>query len=200
MPDHVNAPPSPSATPEVPYVAGYWRNAQAFKIAATSAREAGHTGIQAYLPYPVHGIEPILGLERSWIGRGVFAVSVVFFIVAYHMQYFQQVESFPMVYGGKPFHTWQLFVVVTLETGLLIGALANLLLAFHTCRLIPNPAFKPMHPRLSDDTFALALPISARASSEQLVAWFRGLGAEEVEVNDLVLTQRVDTAAGAAHA
>jgi hypothetical protein len=182
--DLFHAPPTVSAAPEQPYVAGYWRDPQAFKVAAAAARDGGHTNLSAYLAYPLHGIEEILGLERSTIGRPVFAVCIVFVLIAYTMCYYQQVVSFPMVYSGKPYHTWQLFVVVTLETGLLLGALANLLLCFHTCRLVPNPAFKPMHPRLSDDTFALALPISATSGVEQLTAWFRQLGADEVEVNE----------------
>jgi hypothetical protein len=198
--DLVNAPATTSATPEVPYVAGFWKDPQAFKIAASAARDAGHTGIQAYMPYPIHGIEAILGLERSFIGRPVFAVSILFFLVAYQMQYHQQVVNFPMIYGGKPFHSWQLFVVVTLETGLLIGALVNLLLCFHTCRLVPNPAFKPMHPRLSDDTFCIALPITATADTQSLVAWFRKLGADEVEIDEHPAAAPAAAGAEPAHA
>jgi hypothetical protein len=184
--DLYHAPPTVSATPEVPYVAGFWRDPQAFMVAAMAARDAGHVNMQSYLAYPLHGLEEIFGLERSLIGRGVFAMSIVFFIVAYTMCYYQQVVSFPLNYSGKPYHTWQLFVVVTLETGLLLGAVANLLLCFHTCRLLPNPAFKPMNERLSDDTFGLALVIGPKGDAQQLTAWFKQLGAEEVEVNETV--------------
>jgi hypothetical protein len=182
--DGITAPPSVSAAPEVPYVAGYWRNPQAFKIAVSAARDAGHTGIQAYMPYPVHGVEPTLGLQRSWIGRPVFATCVLFFLAAYGMQYMQQVVEWPLIYSGKPYHTWQLFVVVTLESGLLMGAIVNLLLCFHTCRLVPNPNFRPIHPRVSDDTFCLAVPLTAAVGADKLVAWFRTLGADEVDIDE----------------
>lgn len=183
-PAELHAPPTTSPRPEVPHVVGFWRNPLAFKIAARAARDAGHANLQAYLPYPIHGIEEQLGLKRSLIGRVVFSVAVIGFVLAYGMQFDRQVMDYPMVYGGKPYHTWQLFVVVTLETGLLLGALANLLLCFHTCRLVPNPGFTPMHPRLSDDTFALAVPITAAHRADALVGWFRQLGADEVEVNE----------------
>jgi hypothetical protein len=199
MPDVAHAPPTTSPSPEVPYVAGFWRDPQAFKIAAQAARDAGHTQLQAYLAYPLHGIEEILGLERSTIGRPVFVACLVFFVLAYLMQYNREVTDFPMVYGGKPYHTWQLFVVVTLETGLLLGAVANLLLAFHTCRLVPNPFFKPMNPRLSDDTFGLALPTSPRANADQLVEWLKKLGAVEVEINETAGTATAAKPAEAAH-
>jgi hypothetical protein len=184
MADLHHAPATTSPTPEVPFVCGSWRSPQGFKVAATAARDAGYTNLQAYMPYPIHGIDAILGLERSWIGRPVFVVCIVFFVLAYLLQYDRMVVDFPLVYGGKPYHTWQLFVVVTLETGLLLGALANLLLCFHTCRLLPNPAFTPMNPRLSDDTFAIAVPITSHADAQQLVAWFNRLGAEDVVVKD----------------
>lgn len=182
MADLVHAPATTAPAPEGPYVAGFWRTPDGFRAAARAARDAGHTNIQAYMPYPVHGFEELLGLERSWIGRPVFALCCLGFLAAFGMCWDRMDVNFPLIYGGKPYGTWQLFVVVTLETGLLLGALANLLLCFHTCRLLPNPAFMPMDPRLSDDTFAIAIPITSRHSADQLERWFHAQQAEEVRV------------------
>jgi hypothetical protein len=184
MADAHHAPATTSPSPEVPYVCGYFSNPRVFKLAAMAARDADYKNLQAYMPYPIHGMDAILGLERSLIGRPVFAVSVLFFVAAWFMQYFNMVVDFPLVYGGKPYDTPQLFVVVTLETGLLLGALVNLLLCFHSCKLLPNPTFKPMHPKLSDDTFAIAVPITSSASAEKLTAWFKQVGAIEIESKD----------------
>jgi len=184
MADAHHAPATTSPTPEVPYVCGYFRTPRAFKLAAMAARDADYKNLQAYMPYPIHGIDAILGLERSLIGRPVFAVSAVFFFLAWFMCYFHMTIDFPLVYGGKPYQTPQLFVVVVMETGLLMGALLNLLLCFHSCKLLPNPTFKPMHPRLSDDTFAIAVPITGSASAEKLTAWFNQVGAEDIEAKD----------------
>jgi hypothetical protein len=171
-----------SPTPDVPYVAGLWRSPDAFRDAARAASKAGYSNLQAYMPYPLHGIEDILGLERSLIGRPVFAICCLGFLLAFFMCWDRQVIDFPTIYSGKPYESWQLFVVVTLETGLLFGAIANLLLCFHCCRLLPNPQFTPLDARLSDDTFAIAIPITSAASAEHLKAWFEGLKADEIRV------------------
>jgi len=194
MADLHHAPATSSPTPEVPYVVGYFSNPRTFKLAAMAARDADYKNLQAYMPYPVHGIDEILGLQRSLLGRPVFAVTIVFFLLAYFMQYYNHVLSWPLVYGGKPFHTPQLFVVVTLETGLLLGALFNLVMCFHTCKLIPNPAFTPMHPRLSDDLFAIAVPITDKVPADTLQTFFRQVGAEGITARDPAAPVAVEVA------
>jgi hypothetical protein len=171
-------------------VVGYFRELPAFKAAVAAARAAGFAHVEVHTPYPVHGVEAALGLKRSWIGRPVLAVSIVVAIAAFLMQYHQQVEEFPMIYSGKPYFTWQLYVVVTLESGLLLGAIANLLLCFHTCKLLPDPFWRPRNDRLSDDTFAVVLNDPRPAA--ELSAWMRQQGALDVEVDA--------APAGAAHA
>jgi hypothetical protein len=183
MDDLFHAPATTAPAPQGSYVAGFWKSPEAFKAAARAAREAGYAQLQAYMPYPLHGFDDILGLQRSWIGRPVFAICCVGFLLAFGMCSYHMVDDFPAIYGGKPYATWQLFVVVTLETGLLFGALANLLLCFHTCRLLPDPTFTPMHERLSDDTFAIAVPVSAQHSAAQLRSFFEGLHAEDIRVH-----------------
>ncbi len=148
MDDICHGPAIIAPAPTVPYVAGFWRSPGAFRAAARAAREANYTNLQAYLPYPLHGFDEILGIRRSLIGRPVFAICCIGFLLAFFMCHDRMVSDFPMIYGGKPYVSPQLFVVVTLETGLLLGALANLLLCFHCCRLLPNPFFTPMHPTL----------------------------------------------------
>ena len=162
-------------------VVGYFRDVPAFKAAVVAARAAGYSHTEVHMPYPVHGVEGALGLKRSWIGRPVLAVSLVVAALAFLMQYHQQVEEFPMIYSGKPYFTWQLYVVVTMESGLLLGALLNLLLCFHTCQLLPDPFWRPRNDRLSDDTFAVV--VTDIRAAEVLVAWMKAQGAVGVDVD-----------------
>jgi hypothetical protein len=173
-------------------VAGYYRSQAAFTAAAGAAVREGR-GPLAFTPYPVHGLDAVLGLKRSLLGRPVLGVIMIGFCVGLHMCWYTMSQDWPLNVGGKPYFAWPTFMVVSLETGLLFGALANLLIAAHLCRLFPNPLTTLPNPRLSDDTFALVLPISGGADAAALASWLASHGAEEVEIYGAV-----DAAAAAA--
>ena len=162
-------------------VAGYFHSHAGFLAAARAAVADKHQP-QAFTPYPVHGLDAILGIKRSLIGRPVLGIILIGFCIGLHMTWYTMSQSWPLNVGGKPYFAWQTFMVVSLETGLLFGALANFVLAAHFCRIFPAPFTRLPNPRMSDDTFTLVLPVRLAADSELLSAWLSGHGAAEVEV------------------
>lgn len=164
-----------------PIVAGYYRDQSRFTDACGAATAAGLQP-EAFTPWPVHGLEHKLAIPRSLIGRPVLTVILIGFCLGLHLAWYTQYQNYPLNVGGKPYFAWQTFVVVIMETGLLLGALANMGLALHFCRLLPDPNTRLINDRITDDTFALVLPISAGKNAETLTAWLREQGAEEVQV------------------
>src|SRR5258708_1749609 len=160
---------------------GYYRDQAAF-TAALRAAVAERLAPQAFTPYPVHGLDAILGLKRSFIGRPVFGVILLGFCFGLWMCDFTMNQDWPLNVGGKPFFALPTFKVVSLETGLLFGALTNFILAAHTCRLLPNPNTRLPDPRMTDDTFAIVLPAADPAAAGRLEAWLRSHGAEPAQV------------------
>jgi len=162
-------------------VAGYFRSQAAFTAAAGAAQREGRSPL-AFTPYPVHGLDAILGIKRSLLGRPVLTVILIGFCIGLHMCWFTMAQDWPLNVGGKPYFAWPTFMVVALETGLLFGALANLLIAAHLCRLFPSPLTVLPNPRMSDDTFTLVLPLPSTADAAALSAWLQSHGAEETEI------------------
>jgi hypothetical protein len=179
-----------------PIVAGYWRDQSRFTDACGAATAAGLKP-EAFTPWPVHGLEARLGIPRSLIGRPVLTVILIGFALGLHLVWFTQYQDYPLNVGGKPYFAWQTFVVVIMETGLLLGALANFGIALHSCRLLPDPHTRLINDRITDDTFALVLPIVAGASAEGLSAWLKAQGAEEVQVLGVIETVPAEEAAHA---
>ena len=168
-----------------PIVAGYYRDQSRFSEACGAAMAAGHQP-EAFTPYPVHGLDATLGIPRSLLGRPVLTVILIGFCLGLGLAWYTQSQDWPLNVGGKPYFAWQTFVVVTLETGLLLGALANMGIALHLCRLLPDPNTRLINDRITDDTFALVLPITATKSAEQLSEWLRAHAAEEVQVLGII--------------
>lgn len=175
----------PTAKATTPIVAGYYRDVSRFSDACGAATAAGHQP-EAFTPWPVHGLETKLGIPRSTLGRPVLAVILVGFALGLYLCWYTQYQSYPLNVGGKPYFAWQTFVVVIMATGLLLGALANMGIALHLCRLLPDPNTRLINDRITDDTFALVLPITDGKDAEGLSAWLRAQGAEEVQVLGVV--------------
>lgn len=150
-----------------------------FTAAVSDLVKAGRKP-ECYMPYPIHGFDQVLGLKRSFIGRPVLTVILIGFFIAINMAWFTQAQDYPLNVGGKPYFAWQTFVVVTLETGLLLGALVNMALAMHTSKLMPDPVTRLIDDRITDDRFAVVVPVSGDAKSvaNRLLAH----GAEHAEV------------------
>jgi hypothetical protein len=163
-------------------VVGFYKDEHALVTACKAARDAGHPLVEAISPYPVHGIDPVLGIQRSWIGRPVLLTALLGFVAAYGFLHHSSVIEWPILVSGKPYHYWIGFVVPTLELGLLAAALVNLGLVFHATRSLPLPETKVVCPRLTDDAFAVVIPVREGYTAASLCGWLAERGAERTQV------------------
>lgn len=172
------------ATGDAPFVAGLFPSDRSVLSAAKAVRAAGHDNLQVWSPYPVHGLDPVLGLKRSLLGRPVFTICLLGFLFCFSGIAYLTLFNWTVIYGGKPFFTWQLWVVPTLEAGLLFGAVFNLKLCFAACKLLPDPFTRLPDPRLTDDQFCIAISTAqsstAKSSAADLEALLKANGATEV--------------------
>jgi len=92
--------------------------------AARKAREAGYVHVEAYSPFPVEGLAEATGMRRNWVAPVVLAGGFVGCIGGYFMQWYSAVVSYPINSGGRPPHSWPIFIPVTFELTVLVAALA----------------------------------------------------------------------------
>jgi hypothetical protein len=163
------------------YVVGFWSDEQSFLAACGAARDSRFPGLTAFAPWPVHGLEHVMGHEPSWIGRAVIVAILVG--AAACLQFFVQssVINWPINVSGMPYFSPEYWFIPLIETALLAGALVNLVACFHACKLVPGDC-AVVDPRLTDDQFCLVLPVdSERYSSESLTRWLTDHHAERIE-------------------
>lgn len=111
----------------------------------------------AFTPYPIHGLDELMGTARSklpWVTLGGGAVGLS---VATLLQWWTHSVDWPIDIGGRPFSAWPAYAPVMFELMILIAGLSTAAALFIACRLWPNPRPKLVHPRVTHDTFVLAL-------------------------------------------
>jgi hypothetical protein len=123
----------------------------ALVAACTGVREAGYRRWDAHTPFPVHGLDRAMGLRASVLPWIVLVLGFGGAGGGMLLQWWTSAVAYPLVISGKPLFSWQAFVPVTFELGVLFGALGAVLGMLGLCRL-------PMHwhPLFTSDAFERA--------------------------------------------
>lgn len=123
--------------------------------AVHGSRLAGYRQLRAFTPFPVEDLPEALELPKTPIPTIAFVGGVAGGVASYGLEYFAAVWSYPWNVGGRPFHSWPLFVPVSAELTVLFSSLAIFFGLWILCGL----------PRPYDPVFNV--PAFARASSDR---------------------------------
>lgn len=111
--------------------------------------------VDAFTPYPVHGIDPLLGIKRSRLPFVTLAAGAVGLGLAFLFQYWSSAFDWPLNVGGKPFNSLPAFMPVAFELLVLFGGLATAFFLLLRSRLWPGQKSMSAHPRITSDRFVL---------------------------------------------
>jgi hypothetical protein len=139
---------------------------EALLKAGKRAREQGFKNLDAYIPYPVHGINEALGIQRTWVPWATLAAGVSGGSLGFLFMAWTSAVDWPLNVGGKPFISWPAFIPITFECTVLFAGLATMFALWAACRL-PQHKPKVLDLRLTDDRFALVVPVSGGGTEEE---------------------------------
>ncbi len=97
--------------------------------AARAARALGLSRLDAFTPYEVDGLQEELGVPRSRLPWIALAAALFGGAVAYALQWWINVVSYPLNIGGRPYHSAPAFIPITFEMIVLGAATAALISA-----------------------------------------------------------------------
>lgn len=162
-----------------PAVLAMFLDPHALLEAIRSIRAKGYRGLEAYTPYPVHGIDQALGLKMSWMPR---VTKTMFFVGAglgFTFEAWTMAWAWPINIGGKPYISVPAYMPVTFESGILIAGISTFIAVLIAAKLRPAPDFVNLDARLTNDRFGLYVPVRPYEAGN-VQELLRGLGAEEV--------------------
>jgi hypothetical protein len=117
---------------------------EALLLAVSKLREMGLRKLDAYTPYPIREIEPLLEIKRSYIPKVVLGMGLLGAVGAYTLQWWCAAISYPLNVGGRPLHSAPAFIPITFETTVLFAAGTSFLLALYSAGLprLHHPVFE----------------------------------------------------------
>ena len=91
--------------------------------AARKLRDSGREGLDAYSPYPVHGIDDALKLPRSKVPLVALIAGLAGATGGYVLQWWTNAVDYELNVANRPPHAWPTNIPVTFESGVLLCAL-----------------------------------------------------------------------------
>jgi hypothetical protein len=119
--------------------------------AANKTYAAGYKKIDAYSPFPIEELSDAIGFHRNGVAPVVLAGGILGCLTGYLMQWWIATVSYPVNVGGRPYHSWPSFIVVTFELTILFSVLAAVF-----GMLALNGLPMPYHPVFNVERFAFA--------------------------------------------
>ncbi|MEK7232338.1 MAG: DUF3341 domain-containing protein [Elusimicrobiota bacterium] len=137
--------------------------------AVGEVRRRGCTIRDAYVPYPVHGLDEAMGIAPSRMGWACFLFGMPALIAALSFQAWVAAVDWPINIGGKPFLFWQAFIPVGFEFTVLCAGLGTVATFLVITGLRPGRRRDVPDMGATNDRFVLVLVKSGTAFDESEV-------------------------------
>jgi Protein of unknown function (DUF3341) len=161
--------------------------AQLFE-AVRAVRKRNWPIVDVYAPYPLHGMEELLGWRRSRLPAACLLGGLMGAGFALWFQFWTSAQDWPINVGGRPWNSLPAFVPVAFETMVLLGGFGLVIAWLVRCGLYPGNSARPPLAGLTDDRFGLAVSEPGETAGveavRQLLREYSAIDLEEQTVEE----------------
>ena len=141
---------------------------------------------EVYTPFPVHGLDKVLGLEGTRIAIMSFIYGCIGFIVAVAMINYIMIVDWPQNIGGKPSFSFlenmPAFVPVMFEMTVFFAAHLMVITFYLRSKLWPFKEAENPNPLTTDDKFLVE--VAVEENEKELTALLKKTGAIDIALID----------------
>jgi Protein of unknown function (DUF3341) len=146
--------------------------------------EAHHHIEEVYTPFPVHGLEKAMGLEKTRIAITAFIYGVIGLIFSVWMLNYMMIQDWPQNIGGKPSFSYAenmpAFVPIMFEMTVFFAAHLMVITFYMRSKIWPFQKASNPDPRTTDDKFVMEVAVDG--NQESLTSFLKETGAIEIKI------------------
>lgn len=165
------------------YVSAYYEDEKDLLKGIEKLKESGVKILDAFTPFPVHGLDKALGIRRSWLPRVAFIGGAIGAFSGFFFQKWVFTVGYQMNIGGKPFFSVPSFIPVTFESTVLFAAFSMVLVFMFRSKLGLGAENKIYDLKITDDHFVVVAGYEEN-KSKQVVEKMQAAGAKIIEVKE----------------
>jgi len=163
------------------FLVGVFDNDEIVINAVKKVRGAGIKIHEVFTPFPVHGLDEVLGYKRSRLPIAAFLFGLIGTSLALLMQTWMLGYDWPMIIGGKNHASLASFIPVTFELTVLLAALGMVGTFFIVSGLKPYKWPRQFDVRSTDDKHVMAIDLAVNGKAkDEIIRVLRDAGASEV--------------------
>jgi len=146
---------------------------------------------EVFSPFPIHGIDPIIGVKHTRLGIMAFLYGLTGLLLATIGMRFFMITDWPMNIGGKPSQTYLqnmlAFIPITFEFTVLCAAHLMSITYLLRNKTLPGRKAENPDPRTTDDKFVMEVRLSenGKFSSDEISAMLKETGIIELNQKEL---------------
>ena len=164
---------------------GLYNDEEDLKSAVASATSQHLNIHDLYTPFPVHGLDPLLGLKESRLHYLGFIYGAIGCLFGFLFMSWVFTTDWPIMFGGKPYWPVPSFIPITFELTVLFSAWGMTLTFYTVCGLYPGKKAEILDRRITDDKFCLAFDVTDGGDVDGLRSFFSETGAAEVNMKTI---------------
>lgn len=151
------------------YLVGVYDDERVVMNAVEQIRGEGIKIHEVFTPFPVHGLDEVLGYDRPRMGIPAFLFGMTGTVCAFLLTFWTLGIDWPMNIGGKNFFPFPTNIPIVFELTVLLAAFGMSFTFFITEGL--GPTVKPLifDERSTDDKFIMAIDMSKNSASEDAI-------------------------------
>ena len=156
--------------------------------ASEKLRAEGYQKWEAFTPFPIHGLDKIMGYRNSLVGWVALAGGAFMFINVVFLIWFTNAFDYPLIVGGKPMFSVPMTFVpayIMMIMGGALGALVGMFGLNQLPRLYHPLLFKKRFESVSRDKFIIVIGANDKkfcaTETRNLLASIGGANIEIVE-------------------
>ena len=154
--------------------------------AVKNIRAEKHHIEEVYTPFPVHGLDKVLGLADTRISIMAFIYGCIGFCVSIWMMNYIMIEDWPQKIGGKPSFSYlenmPAFVPIMFELTIFFAAHLMVITFYLRSKLWPFKEAENPNPLTTDDKFLVEIEI--HDNEKELKTLLEKTGAIEITLTE----------------
>lgn len=166
---------------------GLYNDEEELKSAIKTAHRSHLDIMDVFTPFPVHGLDPVLGLKESRLHYLGFIYGAIGALFGFGFMSWAVVNDWPIIFGGKPYWPVPSYIPITFEMTVLFSAWGMTITFYTICGMWPGVKAKSLDNRITDDKFCLAFDVTSTPENEVngLQSFFSNTGAAEVHIKTI---------------
>jgi hypothetical protein len=166
------------------FVVGCFEEEETLFNAVKKVRKAGYKIHDVYTPFPIHGLDRVMGLRDTSLHTAGFIYGITGTSVALSFISWVFTKSWPLNIGGKPHFALPAWIPIMFELTVLFAAVGMVLTFCYLCQLAPFVKKHHFHLRATDDLFVMVIEPTAKTSDSEVSAFLSAAGAIEINVQE----------------